>query len=148
MALLKGRVKALKSFGINLEARMGEFLTAQRIAEEEIRDESQPAVVPQAVVPQSATKLPKFTGFKRDFYGWWRDWKNLQRQGDASGSAEAKKLQLLDSVDERVCRDPQLSSYGSAEDIFRMLQNRYGNRQSIGMEIIEDMERFSPLKPN
>lgn len=50
---------------------MGEFLTAQMIAEE-IKDGPQSAVVPQAVDPQpvvgiKATKLPKFTGLKRDF---------------------------------------------------------------------------------
>lgn len=34
------------------------------------------------------------------------------------------------------------------EDIVRVLQNRYSNRESIAMEIIEDLERFPPLRPN
>lgn len=60
--------------------------------------ETQPiVVVPQAVIPQSvvrikATSLCKFTRFKSDFYSWWRAWENLQRQGEPTGSAEAKKV--------------------------------------------------------
>lgn len=143
-ARLEGRVEALESLGINL----AEFLTTKRIAVEGMREESQPAVVPQAVVPLPVvrlgpTRLPKFTGSKRNFYSCWSDWENLQRQGESSGSAEAKKFQLIDSVDERVSRDLRLSTY----DIFRVLQNRFGNNESIAMEVIEDLKRFPPLKP-
>lgn len=48
LACLEGRVKALKDFGNNLEARRAEFLTTPGIAEEEKRGrESQLTAVPQ-----------------------------------------------------------------------------------------------------
>lgn len=147
---LEGRLKNLKAFGSNLEARKAEFLTAQRIAEEERRGREsrppQPTAVPQPVVRIKPTSLPKFTGFKRNFHRWKRDWESLQKQGEPTGSVEVKKFQLLDSVEERICRDLHLSTYNSAEDIFRVLQNRYGNKPTIALEIIEDLERIPPLK--
>ncbi len=59
---------------------------------------------------------------------------------------EVKKFQLLDSVDERICRELRLLTYNSAEDIFRVLRKRYGNKSTIALEIIEDLERIPPLK--
>ncbi len=146
-AHLKGRLKDLRTFGSNLEARRAEFITAQKIAEEERRGpETQQTAVPQPVVRIKPTSLPKFTGFRRNFHRWLRDWGSLQKQGEPTGSVEVKKFQLLDSVDERICRDLRLSTYNSAEDIFRVLQNRYGNKTTIALEIIEDLERIPPLK--
>lgn len=146
-AHLKGRLKDLRIFGSNLEARRAEFLTAQKIAEEERRGpEPQPTAVPQPVVRIKPTSLPKFTGFKRNFHRWRRDWENLQKQGEPTGSVEVKKFQLLDSVDERICRDLRLPTYNSADEIFRVLQNRYGDKPTIALEIIEDLERIPPLK--
>lgn len=146
---LKGRLKDLRIFGSNLEARRAEFLTAQRIAEDERRGPDQPlqpTAVPQPVVRIKPTCLPKFTGIRRNFHRWQRDWESLQKQGEPTGSVEVKKFQLLDSVEERICKDLSLSTYNSAEDIFRVLQNRYGNKQTIALEVIEDLERIPPLK--
>jgi len=140
---LKGRLKDLRISGSNLEARRAEFLTAQRIAEDQ---QPQPAPVPQPVVRIKPTCLPKFIGIRRNFHRWKRDWESLQKQGEPTGSVEVKKFQLLDSVDERICRDLSLTTYNSAEDIFRVLQNRYGNKPMIALEIIEDLERIPPLK--
>lgn len=144
---LKGRVKDLRIFGSNLEAKRTEFLIAQRISEEERRlTEPQPIAVPHPVVRIKPTSLPKFTGLRRNFHRWRKDWESLQKQGEPTGSVEVKKFQLLDSVDERICRDLRLSTYNSAEDMFRVLQNRYGNKPTIALEIIEDLERIPPLK--
>lgn len=103
------------------------------------------AGIPQPVVRLEPTRLPKFVGTMRDFYIWRKDWKSLQKQGQPPGSAEVKKIQLLNSVDEKICRDPRLSSYSSTDDICRVLQNRYGNK-STAMEIIRGLDRFLPLK--
>lgn len=97
MADLKSKVATLRSISNKLEAKMAEFLVAQWIAEGGIKEEPEPvadvqAAVPQPVVKIKAARLPKFTGSKRDFYSWCRDWGNLQRQGDPFGSAEATKL--------------------------------------------------------
>lgn len=154
MAHLKGREATLRSVSDNLEAREAEFLSAQRFAAGETGEkEPQPAVVQQEMVPQPLIRLepislPKFTGSKRDFYRWRNDWESLHRLGEPSASAEVKKYQLLDSVDEKICGDLQLSPYRSTDDIFRVLQNRFGNKHSITMEIIEDLERIPRLKLN
>lgn len=58
------------------------------------------------------------------------------------------EIELLNSVDEKICRDLCLVTYNSTEDIFRVLQDSYGNKPTIAMEIIEDLDRFPPLKPN
>lgn len=99
---------------------------------------------PQPVLKIKPTSLPKFTGFRRNFHRWRKDWERLQKQGEPTGSVEVKKFQLLDSVDERICRDLRLSTYNSAEDIFRVLQNRYGNKPTIALEIIEYLEMIPP----
>lgn len=117
MAHLKSKVVTLSSVSNNLKARMAEFLLAQSITVEEMREERQPAVVPQAVVLQPGerlqpTALPKLTG-SNHFYSWWKDWESLQRQHEPSGLPEIKKFQLLKSVDDTICRDLQLSSYNS-----------------------------------
>lgn len=102
---------------------------------------------PQPVVRIKPTSLPKFTRFMRNFHRWKRDWENLQKQGEPTGSVEVKKFQLLcDIVNERICRDLRLSTYNSAEDMFRVLENRYGNKPTIALEIIEDLEKIPPFK--
>ena len=93
---------------------------------------------------KNATSLPKFDGFKRNFHRWRKDWESLQRQGEPTGSVEAKKIQLLDSVDDKISRDLRLSTYNNAEDMFRVLENRYGNKTTIALEIIEDLEKVPP----
>lgn len=93
------------------------------------------AVAPQPVVRLEPTSLLRFTGPKRNSYRWRGDWESLQRQGEPSGSAEVKKLQLLDSVDEKICRDLQLSPYNSTDDVFRVLQDRCGNKESIAIDL-------------
>ena len=156
-ASLDGRVKDLKTLNNRLEARRAQFLTAQRIAEEERqgRVPEVPAQAPQAqqlvqqrILKIKPTSLPKFHGFKRNFHRWRKDWESLQRQGEPTGSAEAKKIQLLDSVDERISRDLRLSTYNTAEDMFRVLEIRYGNKTTIALEIIEDLEKIPALKSN
>ncbi len=61
---------------------------------------------------------------------------------------EVKKIQLLDSIDGRIVKDLRLSSYNTAEDIFRVLTNRYGNKYAITMEIVEELERIPVMRGN
>ncbi|TWW79408.1 hypothetical protein D4764_10G0004380 [Takifugu flavidus] len=76
------------------------------------------------------------------------DWENLQKQGEPSGSAEVKKIQLLDSVEDRTAKDLRLSSYTTAEDIFRVIENRYGNKSTIALEILEELEKMPHVRGN
>lgn len=105
----------------------------------------QPLVL-QPVVRLEPISLPKFTGCKRNFYRWRKDWESPQRQGETTGSAKKKRFQLLDSVDEKIRRDLRLSEYHIAEDIFGVLQNKFGNKSTIALEIIEDLKRIPPIK--
>ncbi len=73
---------------------------------------------------------------------------SLQKQGEPPGSAEVKKIQLLDSIDDIIGRDLRMSSYNTAEDGFRVLHNRYGNKVTIAMELIEELERIYAVKGN
>lgn len=92
------------------------------------------------------TALPKFLGNKRDFHRWKRDWEALQKQGEPSGSKEVKKVQLLDSIEEKITRDLRLTTYNTADDIFRVLENRYGNLTSIAIEIVEELQKMPPVR--
>ncbi|KAL4005116.1 hypothetical protein ACER0C_004829 [Sarotherodon galilaeus] len=69
-----------------------------------------------------ATALPKFTGSQREFYRWRKEWEALQKQGEPTRSMEVKKFQLLNSLDDKVAKDLRLSTYTSADEIFRELQ--------------------------
>ena len=60
--------------------------------------------------------------------------------------SEVKKIQLLDSMDEKISRNLRLSTYNTAENIFRVLENRYGNKSTIAIEIIEDLEKIPVLR--
>ncbi len=46
------------------------------------------------------------------------DWESLQKQVKPTGSVEVKKIQLLDSLDDRIVKDLRLSNYSTAEDFF------------------------------
>lgn len=81
---------------------------------------------PVATIKLKPTALPKFTGNKRDFQRWKRAWEALQKQGEPTGSKEVKKIQVLDSLNERIVRDLCLNVYNTADDILRVLENRYG----------------------
>ena len=90
--------------------------------------------------------LPKFSGVKRDFHRWRKDWEALQRQSEPTGSREVKKFQLLDSLDEGITRDLRLTTYNTAEDVFCVLGNRYGNQTAIAIEIVEELQKMPAVR--
>ncbi len=149
---IESRVKQLRVENNGLVSRTGEFTTACNV--------ERSSQISSPIVPNTAlqtmpftpverikpTRLPKFSGIKRDFFCWKKDWESLQKQGEPTGSAAVKKIQLLDSLDDRIVKDLRLSSYSTAEDVFRVLENRYGNKVTIAMEIIEELERIPAVK--
>ncbi|XP_070403557.1 uncharacterized protein [Nothobranchius furzeri] len=105
--------------------------------------------IPNYLVPAiklKPTSLPKFSGNKRDFHRWKKDWEALQQQGEPTGSKEVKKVQLLSSIEDKIIRELRLTMYNTAEDIFRMLANRFGNETSIAIEIVEELQRLPAVK--
>lgn len=57
-------------------------------------------------------------------------------------------MQLLDSLDEKIKGALHLTTYNTAEDIFRVLSNRFGNRTAIAIEIVEELQRMPAIKNN
>lgn len=92
------------------------------------------------------TALPRFDGSRRSFYRWRKDWEALQSQGEPTGSVEVKKFQLLDSLEDKVVRDLRLSTYGTADEIFRVLENRFGKKVTIALEIIEELQALPAVR--
>ncbi|XP_073732568.1 uncharacterized protein [Misgurnus anguillicaudatus] len=133
-----------------LDMRKAEFAKARWIAvEKQGTDLNQEPTGPRIpVVKIKPTKLPTFSGCKRDFHRWRSDWESLQKQGEPTGSPEVKKIQLLDSVEEKIVKDLRLSTYSTADDVFRVLSNRYGNKNAIALEIVEELEKIPPVKGN
>lgn len=133
-----------------LDMRKGEFARARRISVEKqgtgVKQEHTGPTIP--VVRIKPTKLPTFSGCKRDFHRWRTDWESLQKQGEPTGSPEVKKIQLLDSVEEKIVKDLRLSTYSTADDVFRVLANRYGNKCAIALEIVDELEKIQPVRGN
>lgn len=143
---IQGRIKELELTLPSLVSRKADFIQvklreeAERPALTTAPDCSSPAIRLKPIT------LPKFAGVKRDFHRWKKDWEAVQRQGEPTGSKEVKKFQLLDSLDERITRDLRLTAYNSAEDIFRVLENRFGNKVSIAIEIVEELQEMPAVK--
>lgn len=57
-----------------------------------------------------------------------------------------KKFQLLDSLEDRITRDMRLTSYQEADDIFRVLENRFGNHTAIAIEIVQEVQKMPAVK--
>lgn len=68
-------------------------------------------IFPMPTIKLRLTALPKFTSNRREFHRWKKDWEALQRQDEPTGSREVKKIQLLDSLDDKITRDFHLSTY-------------------------------------
>lgn len=111
------RIRKLELILPKLTLRKADF------TQEKVRKDSE-RVLGGSVVYHSApviklkpASLPKFTGVRREFYRWKRDWEALQAQGEPSGSMEIKKFQLIDSIDVKITKELRLSSYNTADDM-------------------------------
>nr|XP_055028591.1 uncharacterized protein LOC129417788 [Misgurnus anguillicaudatus] len=145
---LDGRVKDIRASYYRLEVRRAEFVTARTINEQSTGPVQSQLATSTPLVRIKPTSLPIFNGSKREYHRWRKDWESLQKQGEPSGSTEVKKIQLLESVDDRISRDLRLSTYTTAKDMFRVLENRYGNKSTITVEILEELEKMPHVKGN
>ena len=143
---MTGRTKELIESDGLLQRRKSDFAKARQA------DQGTGLALPHPVTPPiikiKPTTLPIFNGSKRDYHRWKKDWESLQRQGEPSGSPEVKKIQLLDSVDDIISKQLRLSTYTSATEMFRVLDNRFGNNSTITLEILEELEKMPPVKGN
>ncbi|RXN38928.1 gag-pol fusion poly [Labeo rohita] len=93
-------------------------------------------------------RLPTFSGDMRDYYRWKTEWEDLQELGNPQGAECIKKFHLLNSLHERVKKDLVLSSCGSADEMFRLLDSKYGNKGKIVLMIINEIQSLPPVKGN
>ncbi|XP_048836046.1 uncharacterized protein LOC125711305 [Brienomyrus brachyistius] len=143
---LAGRLKELRATHNRLQLRKAEFAISRRLADQ--GTSGKPVQPPPPVVKIKPTTLPVFQGSKREFHRWRKDWESLQRQGEPTGSPEVLKIQLLESVSETIAKELRLSTYTTAADMFRVLDNRYGNKSTITVEILEELDNMPPVKGN
>ncbi|KAI7792395.1 gag-pol fusion polyprotein [Triplophysa rosa] len=139
------RIRGLEQVLLKLISRKTDFIHV-RVKEEARNVVSAASISSIPVIKLKPTSLPKFTGIKRDFYRWRRDWETLQKQVEPTGSKEVKKFQLLDSLDEKITRDFRLMSYNTADEIFRVLENRFGSQTAIAIEIVEEIQKLPAVK--
>ena len=143
---IQDRLKELDLTIPVLVSRKAEFIQVKLKEEDKQQTRTVPPNPPMPSIKLKATALPKFSGIKRDFHRWRKDWEALQRQGEPTGSREVKKFQLFDSLDERITRDLRLTTYNTAEDVFRVLGNRYGNQTTIAIEIVEELQKMPAVR--
>lgn len=140
------RLKELRTAHTKLKLRKAQFATSRRLADQ---GSSVKNVQPSSpIVRIRPTTLPIFHGSKRDFHRWRKDWESLQKQGEPTGSPEVLKIQLLESVTETIAKDLRLSTYTTAADMFRVLENRFGNKSTITVEILEELDKMPQVKGN
>lgn len=124
---------------------------AQSPAQSPLQPNSSGPVVQSAVKPQISlerARLPKFSGEMKDYYRWKVEWEDLEKLGNPQQSDCIKKFHLLNSLDERVKKDLVLSNCASAAEVFRLLDNKYGNKAKIVLLITNEVQSLPPLKGN
>ncbi|XP_072308735.1 uncharacterized protein [Eucyclogobius newberryi] len=137
---LQSRVSDLERALLKLTARKAQFIQVR------VKDRLSSTTTDSATpaIKMNATSLAKFPGTKCDFQLWKKDWKQQQERG----AREVKKRQLLDSIDDGTLRDLHLSTCNTADDIFRVLDNHFGNKTSIAIEIVEKLQKLPPVVSN
>lgn len=90
--------------------------------------------------------LPKFSGDRRDYWRWKAEWESIQAQAEPTGSRECKKLHLLDSISESVKSELRLLRCRDADNIFRELENRYGDKAQTAEEIMLELQSRPAVK--
>ncbi|XP_047221695.1 uncharacterized protein LOC124868446 [Girardinichthys multiradiatus] len=140
------RVRELEQIVPKLMSRKAEFIEAKAREDAGRVASASPISYPTSAIRLKPTSLPKLTGIRRDFHLWKRDWEALQSQGEPTGSKEVKKFQLIDSLDEKRIRELRLVTYKTADDIFRVLENRLGSQPAVAIEIVEELQRFPHVK--
>lgn len=93
-------------------------------------------------------RLPTFSGDMRDYYRWKAEWEDLQRLGNPHGLENVRRFHLLGSLEDKVKREFVLSSCRSADDVFRLLDNKYGNKPKIVLLISKEVQQLPVVKGN
>ena len=113
------RVRELEVLLPNLVSQKAALIKAASIKEDTKQVHS---LAPVAAIKLKATALPKFSSNKQDYYRWRKEWEALQKQDEPTGP------------------------YSSSDEIFRVVDNRFGNQATIAFEIGEEVQATPPVR--
>lgn len=115
-------------------------------AERSMSATSQGLIEPRiAIAPLS---LPKFSGDRRSYWRWKKNWGNLQALAELTGSPECRLFHLLDSIADAVKRELRLSHCRTAEEVFRVLEDCYGDMSQIADNIVLKLQDLPAMRNN
>ena len=83
-----------------------------------------------------------------DYYRWKAEWEELEQLGNPQRTAGVTRFHLLASLSDRVKRDLVLSSCASPDEMFRRLDNRFGNKAKIVLRISKEVQGLPSVKGN
>ena len=107
---------------------------------------SQGSIGPRiALAPLS---LPKFSGDRRSYWRWKSNWGTLQALAEPTGSPECRLFHLLDSIADAVKRELRLSHCRTAEEVFRVLEDCYGDMSQIADDIVLELQNLPAVRNN
>ena len=92
--------------------------------------------------------LPKFTGDRRSYWRWKSNWGTLQALAEPTGSPECRLFHLLDSIVDAVKRELRLSHCRSADEVFRVLEDCYGDMSQIADDIVLELQELPAVRNN
>ena len=92
--------------------------------------------------------LPKFSGNRRDYWRWRKKWEILQGMAEPSGNPDCKLVHLLDSLDDVVKKESGVNRFNDAQEIFRVLDSKYGVKKITALAIIQELENLPSVRNN
>ena len=86
--------------------------------------------------------LPKFSGDRRGYFRWREEWVRLQRMADPSGSPDLLLYHLRDSISDAVTNELRLGYCYTAQDVFCLLDDRYGDVSRVTEDIVMELQEL------
>ena len=90
--------------------------------------------------------LPTFNGDRKRYWSWKKSWLTLQALAEPTGQEDCKLFQLLSCIDERIKTDLSLNHCRIADEVFRNLEARFGDKKTTALQIMYDLESFPAVR--
>ncbi|CAI5658447.1 unnamed protein product [Oreochromis niloticus] len=94
------------------------------------------------------TSLPKFFGDRRSYWRWKSNWGTLQALAEPTGSPECRLFHLMDSIADPVKCELRLSHCRTATEVFRVLEDCYGDVSQIADDIVLELQELLGVRNN
>ncbi|KAL4006302.1 alcohol-forming fatty acyl-CoA reductase [Sarotherodon galilaeus] len=92
--------------------------------------------------------LPKFFGDRRSYWRWKSNWGTLQALAEPTGSPECRLFHLMDSIADPVKCELRLSHCRTASEVFRVLEDCYGDVSQIADDIVLELQELPGVRNN